>query len=66
MTLTRDLDSTTAPLDPLGDDAVIKALPQANIKADTTRLRTRAEHLSRHAASIRDAAPPGRRYRTLA
>ncbi|WP_330347726.1 monodechloroaminopyrrolnitrin synthase PrnB family protein [Streptomyces sp. NBC_00582] len=65
MTLTRDLDSTTAALDPLGADAVMRALPQANIAADTTWLRTRAEHLCRHAASIRDAAPARAALRDL-
>lgn len=40
MTLTRDLDSTTAALDPLGADAVMRALPQANIAADTAWLRS--------------------------
>jgi hypothetical protein len=65
MTLTRDLDSTTAALDPLGADAVMRALPQANIAADTTWLRTRAEDLSRHAASIRDVAPARAALRDL-
>ncbi|MEU9281485.1 monodechloroaminopyrrolnitrin synthase PrnB family protein [Streptomyces sp. NPDC048341] len=55
MTLTRDLDSTTAALDPLGADSVMRTLPQANNAADTTWLRTRAEHLSRHAAPTRAA-----------
>ena len=52
MTLTHDLDSITATLDPLGADAVMRALPQANIAADTRWLHTRAEILSRQAASI--------------
>lgn len=38
MTLTRDLDSTTAAIDLLGADAVMRALPQANIAADITWL----------------------------
>ncbi|NUK13974.1 monodechloroaminopyrrolnitrin synthase PrnB family protein [Streptomyces lunaelactis] len=65
MTLTRDLDSTTAALDPLGADAVMRALPQANIAADTAWLRTRAEHLAQHATSIRDAAPARAALRDL-
>jgi hypothetical protein len=65
LTLTRDLDSTTAALDPLGADAVMRALPQANIAADTTWLRTRAEVLGRYAASIRDVAPARAALRNL-
>ncbi|MCX4971122.1 DUF1864 family protein [Streptomyces sp. NBC_00654] len=65
MTLTHDLDSITATLDPLGADAVMRALPQANIAADTRWLHTRAERLSRHAASIRDVAPARAALRDL-
>ncbi|MFD9107051.1 monodechloroaminopyrrolnitrin synthase PrnB family protein [Streptomyces bottropensis] len=65
MTLTRDLDSTIAALDPLDADPVMRALPQANIAADTTWLRTRAERLSQRADSIRDVAPARAALRDL-
>lgn len=65
MTLTRDLDSSIAALDPLDADPVMRALPQANIAADTTWLSTRALRLSQHAARIRDAAPARAALRDL-
>ncbi|MEU9074374.1 monodechloroaminopyrrolnitrin synthase PrnB family protein [Kitasatospora sp. NPDC048538] len=65
MTLTRDLDSSIAALDPLGADAVMRALPQANIAADTTWLCTRATRLSQHATRIRDVAPARAALRDL-
>ncbi|MGW1158842.1 hypothetical protein ACWD48_11580 [Streptomyces sp. NPDC002519] len=63
MTLTRDLNSATAAL---GADAVMRALPQANIATNTAWLHTRAERISRRTASIRDVAPPRRRHGTWA
>ncbi|MEV7465429.1 hypothetical protein AB0O20_02800 [Streptomyces kronopolitis] len=65
MTLTRDLNSATAALAPLGVDAVMRALPQVNIATDTAWLHTRAERLSRHTASIRDVAPARAALRDL-
>lgn len=56
MTVTRELDGSTATLDPLGADAVMRSLPQANIAADVAWLRSRAVQLSRHVCRIRDVA----------
>ncbi|AVV45356.1 hypothetical protein C6376_32350 [Streptomyces sp. P3] len=55
MTLTRDLDSTTAALDPFGADAVMRALPEAQRRSRHHLAAYRAERLSRHAAPARVA-----------
>ncbi|MEV6929646.1 monodechloroaminopyrrolnitrin synthase PrnB family protein [Dactylosporangium sp. NPDC051485] len=65
MTVTRDLDAGIAALDPLGADAVMRSLPQANIAADTAWLLSRAVHVSQHAAGIRDVAPARAALRDL-
>jgi hypothetical protein len=65
MTVTRDLDASTATLDPLGADAVMRSLPQANIAADAAWLRSRAVHLCQHVTGIRDVAPARAALRDL-
>ncbi|MFD2768543.1 monodechloroaminopyrrolnitrin synthase PrnB family protein [Micromonospora eburnea] len=65
MTVTHGLDASITTLDPLGADAVMRSLPQANIAADTAWLHTRAVHLSQAATRIRDAAPARAALRDL-
>ena len=61
MTLTHDLDSITATLDPLRADEVMRALPQANIAADTRWCGCTPEPIepAKHGGEVNGAASSG-------
>ncbi|HEX5568750.1 MAG TPA: monodechloroaminopyrrolnitrin synthase PrnB family protein [Streptomyces sp.] len=65
MPLTHDPDATVAALDPLDADAVMRALPHANLAADVTWLHQRAALLARRSAEVLSAAPAQAALRDL-